>query len=114
MEFVPLLALSALVLTVINWLKYLKSGDWNGVYTQLAVWLAGVLAVLLVAETDWAGTLAFGDIVLGDMNVASKVFLGLSIGAVASAGHEALKSFDNTDSAHKADLFGSSTANKDN
>lgn len=106
MEFVPLLALAALVASLINFLKYVRSGDTNGALTQLSVWVAGVVAVVLVAQTDWADTLIFASIPLSDMNFASLVFFGVSVGSVGSAGHELVKSLDNTDSAAKPDLFG--------
>lgn len=105
MEFVPLLALAALVATLINFLKFVRNGDTNGALTQLSVWVAGVVAVVLVANTDWSDTLIFGEIALSDMNFASLVFLGLSVGSVGSVGHEVIKSLDNSDSASKPSLF---------
>lgn len=105
MEFVPLLALAALVATLINFLKYVRNSDTNGALTQLSVWAAGVAAVLLVAQTDWSNALVFGEIALSDMNLASQIFLGLSVGSVGSVGHEVIKSLDDSDSASKPKLF---------
>jgi len=105
MEFVPMLALAALVVSAINFLKYVRTGDLNGVLTQLSVWVAGVIVVILVAATDWADGLIFGDLALSDMNTASLIFLGVSIGSVGSAGYDLLKSVDNSDSNGKPHLF---------
>jgi hypothetical protein len=105
MDFVPLLAMAALVVTVINFLKYARTRDWNAAATQVSVWVGGVVVVWLVANTDWADTLVFGDIALSDMNAASLVFFGVSVGAIGSVGHEVVKAVDNSDSAHKPPLF---------
>ena len=105
MDFVPLVALAALVLAVINWFKYIRTGDLNGALTQLSVWVAGVLVVWLVSGTDWASELVFGDVALSDMNAFSLIFFGLSVGSIASTGYEGIKAVDGSDSARKPHLF---------
>jgi hypothetical protein len=42
----------------------LPGADVNGILTQLAAWIAGVVVVLLVAQTDWADGIAIGDMSL--------------------------------------------------
>jgi len=105
MEFAPLVAMGLLVVSVINFLKYLRAGDMNGWFTQLIVWVAGVGAVLLVAQTDFASGITVGDQLMDNLNFASLVFVGLTVGSVGSFAVEIKKAIDGTDSAAKPDLI---------
>ena len=99
MEFVPLLQMIALVWAFINFLKAVRNGDLNAWSTQLIIWVAGVLVVLLVAQTDFAEGINVGDWTLATLNMASLIFVGLSIASMASVGNELKKAFDASDSA---------------
>lgn len=99
MEFIPVVAMAALTLKCIDFLRYLKAGDLNGVVTQLITWLAGVIVVLLVAQTDWADGIAIGDMNLATLGFWSLVFYGLSAGSGASFVKDSLKAVDNSNSA---------------
>ena len=79
MEFVPLLAIGALAKKIVDLIKAVRTGDWNGALTLLVVGLAGVAAVLIAAQTEWAGALQFGGVVLADLGFWSIVFLGVSV-----------------------------------
>lgn len=105
MEFLPWVQALALVYTVIQFLQMLRHKDTNGWFTQLVVWLAGVGVLLLVAETDFAGGISIGDHTLDTLNFASKVFVGLTIGASASLVKEGFKAFDNSDTQKKPPLL---------
>ncbi len=98
MEFIPAVAMATLTLKIIDFLRYLRGGDINGMLTQLFAWLAGVLVVLLVAQTDWADGIAIGDMSLATLGFWSLVFYGLSAGSGASAVKDFLKSVDNHNS----------------
>lgn len=99
MEFVPAIAMAALVLKVIDFLRYVRAADVNGICTQLAVWIAGVLVTLLVAQTDWADGIQIGDMNMHTLSFWSLVFFGLSIGSGASLVKDFSKAVDNTNSA---------------
>ena len=58
MEFIPLVQMGVLVFAIINFLKALNAQEWNSVFTQVFVWIAGVAVVLLVAQTDFAWLLS--------------------------------------------------------
>lgn len=105
MEFVPWVAFAALVLSVINFGKMVRGGDTNGALTQLTVWIAGIVVVMLVAQTDFADGIAFGDRPLSVLNFASQVFIGLSVGGGATTLVEFKKALDGSDSAKKPNLF---------
>lgn len=105
MEFIPLVQMAALVFAVINFLKFLRAGDSNGWMTQLIVWVAGLVVVLLTAQTDFASGIPVGDQMLDTLNIASLIFLGLSISSIASFGVEVKKALDGSDSAAKPNLI---------
>lgn len=98
MEFVPAVAMLALIVKVIDFLRYAKAGDTNGVLTQLITWVSGVLVLLLVAQTNWADGISIGDTVLSKLGFWSVVFAGLSLASSASVVKDTLKSVDNSNS----------------
>lgn len=109
MPFVPLLALGSLVFTLINWLKALTNRDWPGATTQAIAWVAGIVAVVLVAHTDYAAGVVFGDRALDQLNGASLVFIGLSAASLLGVVNEVKKAVDNHDTAAQPPLFGPDT-----
>lgn len=105
MPFVPLAAMGALVFTLVNLLKNLRAGKWSPVVTQLIAWLAGVVVVVLFAQTDWAATIAFGGQALSDLNGSSQFVIGLMASSIFGVATEVIKAVDNTDSAAKSPLI---------
>lgn len=99
MEFVPSVAMVLLIVKIIDFLRYARAADLNGVLTQLSAWVAGVLVVLLAAQTDWAGGIAIGNKSLATLGFWSLVFYGLSAGSGASLAKDTLKAVDNSNSA---------------
>lgn len=99
MDFIPVVAMAALTLKLIDFLRYVRAADVNGITTQLASWIAGVVVVLLVAQTDWADGITIGDMNLHTLGFWSLVFYGVSAGSAASLGKDTLKAVDNTNSA---------------
>lgn len=99
MEFIPTVAMGVLTLKLIDFVRYARGADLNGIITQLAAWFVGVLVVLLVAQTDWAAGIAVGNMNLHTLNFWSLVFYGLSAGSGASLVKDALKAVDNSNSA---------------
>ncbi len=99
MDFVPLLAAIALVWKIVDFAKYVRAKNVDAIIVQLAVWLAGVAVVFLLANTDFAGGIVVGDLVLASMKWPSLVLIGLSVGSSSSVLVDAKKAVDNTDSA---------------
>lgn len=104
MGFVPLVAMAALVMAVINELKFLTNKKWSDALTQLCVWVAGVLVVTLAAHSDFANGITVADMPLGALNFWSLVFVGLQAGSFATAFVEVKKALDGGDSARKPPL----------
>lgn len=95
MEFVPAVAFVTLVYKVVDTLRYAKSGDINGVLTQVIAWVSGVAVAFLVAQTEWADGIEIGDRPLSRLGFWSLVFAGLTIGSAASTAKDLFKSVDN-------------------
>lgn len=105
MEFVPVLAMAALVVAIINFIKFIKAGDGNGIATQLAVWVAGVVVLFIAAQTDFASGISIGDMEIDQMNAWTLVFVGLTLGSVGTLANDIKKALDNSDSAVKPPLI---------
>lgn len=99
MEFVPAVAMLALVLKVVDFLRYAKARDYNGVLTQLITWVAGVVVLLLVAQTSWSAMIGVAGVPLGKLGFWSLVFAGLTISSGASLVNDYRKAIDNSNSA---------------
>ena len=99
MEFIPMLVLLATVKKVIDFVRYAKAGDVNGIVVQLLAWLSGVALVALAAHTAWSQQLEFGGITLHGMGFASQVLAGIALGSAASLAQDALRAADNSQSA---------------
>lgn len=95
MEFVPMAALALLVYQGMKFLRGLLGRDWNTVVTILVAWVVGVVALVLVAQTDFAGGIAVGDFTLATLNGASLVFVGLTIASLGSGFNDVIGAVDN-------------------
>lgn len=104
-EFAPTLALGALVFAFTNWVRYIRAHNFNGVLTQFLVWLSGVAAVMLTAQSDWADGIHVGGLTLGSTNAWSQVLVGITIASQPTVVNEALKAIDRFQTAAKPDLL---------
>lgn len=91
-----LLLLATFISKFMDFLKFLRAKDTNGVVTQLITWCAGIIGVLLFAETDFAAGVALGGVTLADADLATKVFAGLMAISLLSKVYDFQKSFDST------------------
>lgn len=98
MEFVPLVLLGALVYKFVDFLKYLRVGDWNAAGTQAIAWVAGIVAVILFAATDFGKSIDVGGQALSDLNFASTLVIGLSATSLFSTVYDLKSAVDRTDS----------------
>lgn len=100
MEFLPAIAMMALIAKIVDFLRYAVHRDANGVTTQLVVWVAGIAGVLLAAQTNWADGIPIGDVPLSQLNLGSLIFAGMSVGSGASVFFSDLKkAIDNNNTA---------------
>lgn len=105
MEFAPMVALAALVFSVINFLKFVTAKDVKSAVSQAIVWVAGVAAVTIAAHTDFASGISVADRTLDTLNAWSLVFVGLSWSSIATVANEAKKALDGNDTAAKPPLI---------
>lgn len=99
MDFVPAVAMIALIVKLVDFARYLRAGDLNGVVTQLAAWTAGAVGMLLMSKTVWATAVPVNGTPLNQLGVWSIVFAGVTLASSASAFNDIKSAIDNTDSA---------------
>lgn len=105
MDFVPILALGLVVKTTVDILRFVRGRDWNGAGTLLTAWVGGFAAAALFAQTEFADGISVGDQTLGDLNVASLLVVGLTLGSVGANVNEFFASRDANRSTAKPQLF---------
>jgi hypothetical protein len=99
MDFVPLLAATALIWKAVDFVRFIRARDTDSALTQLVVWAVGVAVTFLLAGTNYADGIVIGDLSLGRANWESLLLIGLSLGSSASALVDFKRAIDNTDSA---------------
>lgn len=98
-EFAPLLLMATLIGKILDLAKYIRVGNLNAVVTQIVGFVAGVVVVMLAAQTNYASEIVLGDLSLADANIATQIFLGLLATSLFSALYDFKKAFDSTDTA---------------
>jgi len=98
-------ALGTLVFTFVNFLTYLRSKNWNGAFTQLIAWVAGIVGIVIAAHSQYASQITLGTQKLASASGWTQVFLGLIATSLLSTFNELKKAIDRTDSAKKAPLL---------
>ncbi len=99
METVGLVGLVAVIWKVVDFLKYLTSGDWNGAATQASVWASALVVSLLAREAEPFSGIGVVGSTFGDLGWPALVLFALGIGSTASGLVDVKKALDNTDSA---------------
>lgn len=94
-------SLAALVLTAVNFVKYLRARQWDAVVKQAIAWVAGIALVVIAAHSDFGASLPIMDRSLDQFNWASQVLIGLSLASLGGAFNELKSALDNTDTAAK-------------
>ncbi len=84
MDWVAGVAFLFLVKKFVDFLRYATNRDVNGVVTQLVAWTAGVGAVLIGAQTQWANDITVGSATLAHLSFWSQLFVGLTLASAAS------------------------------
>lgn len=99
--------LLAMVWKFTDFLKMLTNlkTEKSGVVTQLEVWAAAVFGVFLFSATQFGPTAVIGDISVDAMSNATKLWVGLAIGSLASGVVDFKQARDNNDSAKKPPLI---------
>ena len=107
--------LSALVYKLIDFARQVAGAargetTWNAPITQAAAWGAGVVVVLIAGAASFTSgvELPLGDsvsVTLGDVDVWSRVLIGLSLSSVASSWNGLLGAIDATRSTDKPALY---------
>lgn len=105
MDFVPILAMISLIISIVNLPKYARAGDMNGIVTTFVVWIAGIIVVFLTAKTDFAAGIMVSDKPLADYNSWSLLFMGLTVASMSAFANDLRKALDSSTSSRKPDLL---------
>jgi hypothetical protein len=89
----------ALVLKLMDFIKYARQSDWNGVFTLLIGWGVGVFAIWVIRLTEWDKEIKIGAQSLDELDWKSTVVLGFVATSVAAVVYDFKKAVDNTDTA---------------
>ena len=89
----------ALILKLVDFVKYARNGDVNGLTTIVTGWVVGFVAIKLTLLTDWSDEIKFGAESLKDLGLGSQLVLALVATSVAGLLYDAKKAVDNTDTA---------------
>ena len=89
----------ALILKLVDFVKYAKAGDVNGIVTIVTGWVVGFVAIQLILQTDWKDEIKLGDETLDQLSFGSQVVLSLVATSVAGVLYDVKKAVDNTDTA---------------
>lgn len=92
------LAFGGLLYTVMKFYGFIEAKDYKSARTQVIAWVAGVVVVLLAAQTSFAtGIASIGDATLGTATLVDQIFIGLTVAGLAGTAYGAIKSRgDNT------------------
>lgn len=104
--FTSVLALGSVIYMAVNFVKYLRAGDWNGVLTLLLAMVVGSLVVWLASAADVSEHLKIisDGPEIGDYDAGSIIFAGIALASTFSLVADLRSAFDNTDTANKPPL----------
>lgn len=109
-EFASAAAIIALSVKLTDLGKYALAGNVRAAVTQIATWLAGILAVLLASSAGIAEGVELGGVVLDNLDFGSVVLLGVGLSSVGSVTYDVKRALDNTDSARTTSVPARPTA----
>jgi zinc transporter ZupT len=94
-----LLLFAMFILKLLDFVKAAVARDANALATIVVGWVAGVVAVLAFAHTQWASEIKIGEQTLAGLSAWSQVVFGLVATSVAGYLYDVKKAVDRTDSA---------------
>lgn len=86
-------------------MKSLTNKDWSAAITQGIAWLAGIIGIILAANTQFATEVEFGAYNLSTLNYPSLIFLGLVSSSLFGVVTQTLKAVDRRDTASQPPLI---------
>lgn len=85
----------ALVKKLVDAVRFARGRDVNALVTQIFVWVAGVAATWVTANSDLGSMIEFANLQLDQVGLWGQAALGVLLGSVASTVKDALKAIDN-------------------
>jgi hypothetical protein len=104
MDIAPIALIGALIYTLINLVRYVLGGDFNGAITIVTGFVIGIVVVMLVSQASITNGFTFNGQTLSDLDLWSKIIIGLLATSLFSVVNDLKKAFDGTDSARVPSL----------
>lgn len=82
--------MAALIITVVQFVKYLQAKDTRSALTQLTGWAIGVGVAFLYAQSTFASGIIIGDRALDSLTSWDLTVFGLNLGAVGGVIYSAV------------------------
>lgn len=97
--------IGSLIYVLTNFYKKVSGRDWNGVMTQLAAWVTGVVVVVLVVKSGLAPNVPVADTILSHLNGWGQVVAGLLASSLFGVVSDYKQAIDNSDSSKEPTLL---------
>lgn len=97
MDTLTAIGLGALVFWITAFLKDVSALNWNGIVSRVIAASAGIAAVLVYSQTDWAAGVFVGNDTLASLNGWEQVLLGLTLSSGAGVAHDTLRAVNPAD-----------------
>lgn len=93
--------IGALIYTLTELFKAITGHDWIAVKTQVASWVIGAIVVLIASNSSVLGVWKLNGVSLQDMDVATKVAVGLLASSLFGVINDIAAAIDNTRTSRK-------------
>lgn len=105
-QVATLAALAAVASQITSLFKFLTGGEPMRAVTTVVPWVAAFVVLLLGAQADVTAGLTFPgvDAPLGDLDIASLLFVSTTVGAVGGAFHKTVTAVDDSTSTAEPSL----------
>lgn len=103
-SFVPLVAALALIWKIIDFAKQVRVKDVDAVVTQVVTWVAGIVVVFILANSDFGDGIRVANNLLGHLNGWSLLLVGLTVSSSGSVAYDFKRAIDHGDSAAQPSL----------
>lgn len=101
---IGLAAVTAFVFALLGFLKSLRNREWNAVLTTLCWWAAGIVGLIVFAQTQWAAGVQLAGHSLTGLSIIDLIVIGIAPGSFGITLNQGYKAFDNTQTAAQPPL----------
>lgn len=107
----PLLLMSAIVYSLLNFISFLSAKDWKAAGKIGASYVVGIVVMVVFAKSTIGAPMVFFGMALGTLNTFDLILLGLVAPSIAGVGYNLKQAIDGKDTAIVPSLGGKPTLN---